>query len=375
MRFRLIESKEDKQRFIDKFGKEVFDDFWSNRQLLKNKGVNADVTWHTKHTDVDAMKKLLQLLADERQNKIDVEGERIPEPNSNYDVVYQDNEWTVYHPKDYISSIHCANGARWCTAGGYQIPAGKVKVSQAKKYFNEYTEDGVKLFYYINKNGNKFALAMLNKYDYEIFDERNDEVSSIPDAPNVSGIPDLRILELDTYTYDGEPIPSNVIRDKIKKIIISDGVNKINKGAFEYTGITSIYIPDSVETIGYEAFNACTMLSNVELGRGVKKIGNSAFYSCKRLTSIIIPDNVKSIGEDAFAWSGLTDIVIPSTVSRISDSAFYCCKNLVSVTILGKKTNIGDAAFAQTGITEIRCPKDSNAARHAQEYNIPVKYI
>ncbi len=84
-------------------------------------------------------------------------------------------------------------------------------------------------------------------------------------------------------------------------------------------------------------------------------IGDCAFYECKGLTSINIPNSVTSIGNDAFALSGLTSITIPNSVTSIGDCAFYECKGLTSVTIPNSVTSIGESAFlgceALTSIT------------------------
>lgn len=186
----ITESKADQQKFIDKFGKEFFDLFWNNKQRLKNKNVNTDILYHVKHTSVEDMSKILDSISDEKRSaELDVEGQKIPAPTGNYDVVYKDDEYTVYHPKDYISSIHCANGGRWCTAGGYMISKGKVKVSQAKQYFNQYTSQGVNLYYFIRNNGERYALAVYsNGTNYEVYDGDDDRMDDIGEIPNIENI-------------------------------------------------------------------------------------------------------------------------------------------------------------------------------------------
>lgn len=199
----ITESKADQQKFIDKFGKEFFDLFWSNKQRLKNKNVNTDILYHVKHTSVGDMGKILDSISDEKRAvELDVEGQKIPAPTGNYDVVYKDGEYTVYHPKDYISSIHCANGGRWCTAGGYMIPKGKVKVSQAKQYFNQYTDRGVNLYYFIRNNGERYALAVYsNGTNYEVYDDDDDRMYDISEIPNIENI---EIEGLDIKSMIGE---------------------------------------------------------------------------------------------------------------------------------------------------------------------------
>ena len=198
----LVESKADQQKFIDKFGKEFFDIFWNNKQRLKNKDINVDILWHVKHTSLSDMRKILDSISDEaRAQEVDIEGTKLPEPTGNYDVVYESDEYIVYHPHDYVSSIYCAKGGRWCTAGGYSIPEGQVKVSQAKQYFNQYTGQGVELYYFIKSDGDRYALAVYpDGVNYEVFNKQDVQLDDVEDIP---GIDDIEIEGLDLEDMKG----------------------------------------------------------------------------------------------------------------------------------------------------------------------------
>ena len=113
-----------------------------------------------------------------------------------------------------------------------------------------------------------------------------------------------------------------------------------------FVGCKSTTIPNSVTSIGANAFLDCSGLTSITIPNSVTSIGGSAFSGCKGLTSITIPNSVTSIGGYAFSGcSGLTSITIPNSVTSIGGSAFSGCRGLTSITIPNSVTSIGDYAF------------------------------
>ena len=112
------------------------------------------------------------------------------------------------------------------------------------------------------------------------------------------------------------------------------------------TGCKNTIIPNSVTSIGYEAFYKCFGLTEITIPNSVTSIGDEAFYKCSGLTEITIPNSVTSIGDDAFeGCSGLTSITIPNSVTSIGWGAFNSCSGLTSITIPNSVTSIGGYAF------------------------------
>ena len=66
-------------------------------------------------------------------------------------------------------------------------------------------------------------------------------------------------------------------------------------GAFQGCGFESINLPDTLMSIGQDAFRDNKHLKNVTLGKSLISIGRDAFSSCD-LRSLHMPDTLKEIG-------------------------------------------------------------------------------
>ena len=118
------------------------------------------------------------------------------------------------------------------------------------------------------------------------------------------------------------------------RVVFDSKLWKIGDRAFSGEYITSIVIPESVTSIGDEAFYNCGYLSSIELPKSVSSIGERAFLYCSSLTEITIPSGVTRIEQYTFSeCSQLEKIDIPATVAEIGDSAFYNCAALKSLNI------------------------------------------
>ena len=148
----------------------------------------------------------------------------------------------------------------------------------------------------------------------------------------------------------------------LTSVTIPNSVTSIGGSAFSgCTNLTSITIPDSVTSIGSYAFEDCTSLTSVTIGNSVTSIGGSAFSGCTSLTSITIPDSVTSIGDYAFyECTSLKSVTIPDSVTSIGDYAFYECTSLKSVTIPNSVTSIGHNAFYGCYFTSENFVNNSN---------------
>ena len=144
--------------------------------------------------------------------------------------------------------------------------------------------------------------------------------------------------------------------EEIKDLVIPNSVTSIGREAFSgCSGLTSVTISNSVTSIGYRAFEDCTGLTSITIPNSVTSIGGRAFLSCTGLTSVTVPNSVTNIGNYAFdGCSGLTSVTLPNNVTSIGWNAFSGCTGLTSVTIPNNVTSIGsDAFYGCSGLTTI----------------------
>ena len=143
--------------------------------------------------------------------------------------------------------------------------------------------------------------------------------------------------------------------NNLTSVTIPNSVTSIGENAFWFSGITSITIPNSVTSIKKNTFQHCYHLTSVTIGNGVKTIAKDAFSDCTGLITVTFGNSLTSIGEEAFErCTSLTSINIPNNVKTIVYRAFASCSGLTSITIGSGVTSIGTYAFNQcSGITSI----------------------
>ena len=201
------------------------------------------------------------------------------------------------------------------------------------------------------------------KYDYEVDANGNATITKFlgPDDSANPGPYDIDIPEkLDGYTVTGLGKDSFSIDDlysplyeihlnKIHSVTIPQSVTSIGEDAFtNCRGLNSLTIDDAAISIGSWAFAQCYSLSSLSLGKKITTIGDHAFDDCRALTSVTIPQSVTSIGQKAFnSCISLTTLSLGENIKTIGDSAFYYCIDLESVTIPQSVTSIGNDAFGQ----------------------------
>lgn len=155
--------------------------------------------------------------------------------------------------------------------------------------------------------------------------------------------------------YDIDDKKTPVGNTTVTSVVVPEGVETIEKYAFYNSSkLCKVTLPESCETINASAFAKCKVLENINLDN-VNIISDMAFLDCESLNCSdlggINLSNVYTMGFFAFSNTAIEEVSL-DYLSRVSNSIFANCKKLRKVT-LGERTRIAPLMFQNTAIEEI----------------------
>lgn len=112
------------------------------------------------------------------------------------------------------------------------------------------------------------------------------------------------------------------------------------------SSLSNITITDE-SVVGYGAFFACNILTNVSLNVGVESVDGYSFRNCTGLKNVTIPSGVRTLYVAAFRGSGLETVFVPLSVTNMADLVFESCQSLHLAYIPRRfRGNLGEHTFA-----------------------------
>ena len=181
-------------------------------------------------------------------------------------------------------------------------------------------------------------------------------------------IQDYAFYYMDNSSMTGK-VRVSTLGTQLTAVTIGEGITHVGEFCFRCDeNIASVVLPESLQSMGREAFsgilylssiqfpqhdftagdhlfyNALLDLESVTLPEGLTKMPASMFSSCKNLTSIYIPSTVTEIETYALSGTGLTSVELPEGLTNIGGAAFYGVP-LTEVTLPASLTSMESSAF------------------------------
>ena len=162
-----------------------------------------------------------------------------------------------------------------------------------------------------------------------------------------------------TITGYDSAVYTNIIPEELNGYVVT----RIGNGAFkdmpQIAGELSF--PNTIISIGEEAFSGCTYLTRVNLPSSVKEVGSRAFYQCTSLERVNL-NRVEIIGDAVFyKCTGFENknIIIPDSVKEIGQRVF-AFSNIESVEFTGKNSPVVDENIFRFYEGKVIIPSDRN---------------
>lgn len=166
-------------------------------------------------------------------------------------------------------------------------------------------------------SGNAKAAQIQDDYQYEILNEA-EKSAAITRVNNAEGI--VKIPEkIDGYTVvqvstmEGNAYDFYYDMSEEHQLFPGETADKV----------TQVELPDTIHTIGVQAFQGCHNMTMINIPKKLRYIGAYAMHKCSKIKSVTLPKTLKGIGWGAFAkCTSLEKAVFKTNSARIGASAF-----------------------------------------------------
>lgn len=196
--------------------------------------------------------------------------------------------------------------------------------------------------------------------------------------------------------------------NKIASYTVPAGIISIGENAFDgVSALTDVTVSEGVRIVGDYAFNRCSALIHLQLPESLTGLGKGAFSECHALPNVYLGANVDEIAEEAFSSAaslGLTlstdnprfildpalidtqtgtllyyprsctesSYTTPEGLKRVGASAFLGQKYLQTVTVSEGVTELGESAFlGMFTLKSVRLPQSMKTIGEGAFYSCP----
>lgn len=177
----------------------------------------------------------------------------------------------------------------------------------------------------------------------------------------------ISLMSMGDYVFSGSGLES---------ITIPASLETLPESTFKgCASLKSVTLPQGMTEIGIAAFEGCTQLEAVDFPSSISEFWYNAFSGCTSLKKVAIPENVTTINFSLFdGCTSLESVELHEGVHSLESDCFAGCTNLKRIYIPSGVRDIHDTSFAGISDLTIVCAKNSTAANYAIARDIRVEY-
>ena len=137
-------------------------------------------------------------------------------------------------------------------------------------------------------------------------------------------------------------------------------ITRINESTFSGdTSLVKVSIPTTCKEIRGGAFKGCTNIRTFDF-KNVTTFGSLAFYDCSSLSSVTLANGTNTIPSNCFGrCSGIKSLSLPNSIITIDEMAFYGCSSLTGhITLPSSLVTLDNSAFYNTNFSSVTLPSN-----------------
>jgi cell surface protein len=163
----------------------------------------------------------------------------------------------------------------------------------------------------------------------------------------------LAYIDMENAKAENDRIPTEAFFNYYEQCYDNHGF----VGFRRLSGLRQVILPKGAKTIGEAAF-AYTGITEMQLPSSLEKMEKECFLCCDKLARVEIPDGVTSLPKLAFYQCyNLAEVKLPETLEFISSNAFNSCMKLSQINLPESLLGIDEFAFFGTeSLKEITIP-------------------